>query len=249
MKIHLAIVPPLLSLSASGLSAQTIYDDTFTRMGEVYNSTPAPIDETGAKYTGAGSNGYTANGTAAIDSIGGGILSQDLSLPAGLPTTGFLTVSAGLMATDMTNGWSAVGFGIFSPGSGPWMLVDSDGSYQTFTSGTSGASQTTPPPVTLTPTSNGNILTTFATAAVQLNLSTDVADYLVDGTTVATGTFGLSTITEASFGGYSTDSTVSDFDVTYSATLPAPEPSSYAVLGLGVAALILTARSRRSVSL
>ena len=256
-------------MSAGLLSAQTIYDDSFARgtpaaPAVLDGTSPNVVNTNGSTWAGGGNN-FTTNGLNASSSPAVAFEPEQLAFTSSfLPSspTGTLTLSATLTATVPANGdnsdWTSLGFfssrGAFFPtnSSGDYtMLLTAGGGFDVFTTSTNGEQVLV----------NGmaGMDSTTATISEQLNFSTRMATYFVGvpgvpGVQVGTGPFDpvafLSSVQYVGFSGYSDNTTsetatVANFVVSYSV----PEPSAYALLGLGFAALIVVARARRSAAL
>ena len=258
MKKSLLLASLLLPLSAGLLPANTIYNDSFSSGSSLSpvpvaaskpdintdNNSWANLSTTADSFSMNGSDAFTASSSPYLP---GEYLPFSSSL---LPTTptGVLTISADVTSdedgSDATV-WIALGFAsgtapIYSSGD-YWMLMRANGEVDGFTTATNGPSS---PLVAATDATSSS-----ANLSEQLNFSTDVATYLVNNVAVGTTAFNasafLSSATAAEFQSYQSASTVDNFVVSYSPQVP--EPSTYALLGLGAAALSLIAGVRRFV--
>ena len=101
-----AVVAALASLalaSAASVQAGQIYEDSFTRVGNLNGSSPVPVDATSATYT--ASPAFTTNGTSAV-----GNSNVEAYLPVTLGS-GTYTASVTINPTGGINGdWLAFGF-------------------------------------------------------------------------------------------------------------------------------------------
>ena len=253
-----------LPLSTELLSAQTIYDDSFAR-GSVaqpvilQGTSPDVVNTGNAQWGNSGSSSdWETNGLAAADPSTTPYLTPELPFTASLlpaSPTGILTLSADVTATstgDATN-WTTLGFFYSNPppfynpsanttGAGEYtLLLRANGELDSFTTGSNDEE-------ILIAGSAAMTSTTAMPLSEQFNFSAGIITISVDGLPVGTRPFDasdaaafLSSVKAVGFSGLSDSASIGDFVVSYSV----PEPSAYALLGLGFAALVVAARVRR----
>lgn len=235
----IVITSTLLSAAHAGV----LYDDQFQRTGDLYGSSPAPVDALGSTWSdNLGTNGYKTNGSALILSgPASDLVGLSFNLADSSYTNSIITLSANILINS-NSGSQWVGFGFSngndiwasSPGGAlSWMMLFGNGNVFL------NASSAIP---TQTVNSAFSSLSTV-NARIDFNTATKKADFYVNSSAVGSITFAsVPTTDRVMIYGNGFDSATGSVDNFVLSTTPVPEPTA---ITLSVLALIAVAIRRK----